>query len=132
MRTELLRPGVGILAMALLAIAPSGCGPGAAQPADQEAARNALRTALDAWKKGDPLDSLAQAQPPIHVSDWRWKSGAKLVRYEVDDRDQAVGAERRWPVKLWIDGGTGKTIHETTAYSVATHPALTVSRLGDQ
>lgn len=131
MRTKLLRPGLGVLATALLAIAPSGCGPGAAHPADQEAAREALRTALDAWKKGDPPDSLAQARPPIRVSDWRWRSGVKLVRYQIDERDQAIGAERRCPVHLWIDNGAGKAIQETTAYSVATHPALTVSRLGD-
>jgi hypothetical protein len=126
MRTKLWLSGLGVLA-----IAPSGCGPVAPQPADHEAARDALRTALDAWKKGDPPDSLAQAQPPIHVSDWRWRSGVKLVRYQIDEGDQTTGAERRCPVQLWIDAGAGKTIQETTVYGVATHPALTVSRQGD-
>ena len=48
MRTKPLRRGLGVLVMALLAIALPGCGPGAAQPVDQEAARDALNQALDA------------------------------------------------------------------------------------
>jgi hypothetical protein len=122
---------LGVLAMALAAIAPGGCGSGGPQPAKRDAARDALRVALDAWMKGGSPDDLTQAQPPIHVSDWRWRSGVKLLRYEIDERDRALGAERRCPVQLWIDAGKGRTVRKSIAYNVGTHPALTVARAGD-
>ena len=81
---------LGILAMALVAIAPGGCDSGGPQPAQRDAARDALHAALDAWMKGESPDDLTQAQPPIHVSDWRWRSGVKLLRYEIDERDRAA------------------------------------------
>jgi hypothetical protein len=123
------RLSAGVM-LALAAL--SGCGSGAAQPADPDAARAALLSALDAWKKGEPPESLGSAQPPIQVSDWRWRSGAKLVRYEIAQRDRAVGADLRCPVELWIDAGRGKTSRELAEYNVSTHPALTVSRSGDR
>jgi hypothetical protein len=109
-----------------------GCGSNPPPPADAEAAHTALRTALDAWKHGDAPDSLRQAQPPIQVSDWRWRTGVKLVRYEIAERDLAYGNDLRCSVQLWIDSGKGKTIPEKVEYTVGTNPALTVSRMGDR
>jgi hypothetical protein len=123
---------LGALAMALAAIAPGGCGSGAPQPAERDAARDALRAALDAWKKGESPDALTRARPPVYVSDWRWRSGVKLVRYEIDERDHALGAERRCPVQIWIDAGKGRMVSESIAYNVGTLPALTVARAGDR
>jgi hypothetical protein len=119
-------------AVSALLVLLVGCGPGAPQAADPEAAQTALRTALDAWQHGDPPDALSRAQPPIYVSDWRWQSGAKLVRYEIENRNRALGAELRCYVQLWIDKGTGKTVRESAQYNIGTHPALTVARAGDR
>jgi hypothetical protein len=123
----LLSAGV-MTALAVL----GGCGSGATPPADPDAARAALQSALDAWKRGDPPESLGNAQPPIQVSDWRWRSGAKLVRYEIEQRDRPVGADLRCPVQLWIENSRGKPAREVAEYNVSTHPALTVSRSGDR
>jgi hypothetical protein len=109
-----------------------GCGSNPPPPADAEAAHTALRTALDAWKHGDTPDSLTEAQPPIHVSDWKWRTGVKLVRYEIAERDRAYGNDLRCSVELWIDSGKGKTVPEKAEYTVGTNPALTVSRAGDR
>jgi hypothetical protein len=107
-----------------------GCG-STPPPPDADAAHAALRTALDAWKHGDTPDALSQAQPPIQVSDWRWRTGVKLVRYEIAERDRAYGHDLRCSVQLWIDAGKGKTVPEKVEYAVGTNPALTVSRAGD-
>jgi hypothetical protein len=108
-----------------------GCGSNPPPP-DADAAHAALRTVLDAWKHGDTPDDLGQAQPPIHVSDWRWRSGVKLARYEIDEHDRLLGPTLRCSVRLWIDAGKGKTIPEKVEYNVGTNPALTVSRAGDR
>jgi hypothetical protein len=109
-----------------------GCGSNPPSPPDADAAHAALRTALDAWKNGDSLDALGTAQPPILVSDWRWRTGVKLVRYEIAERDRAYGHGLRCPVQLWIDTGKKKNLQEKVEYDVATNPALTVSRVGDR
>jgi hypothetical protein len=116
--------------LALVALA--GCGSGAPQPAQPDAARAALQSALEAWKRGDPPEALGKAEPPIQVSDWRWRSGAKLVRFEIAERDRAIGADLRCPVQLWIDLGRGKTTREMAEYNVGTQPTLTVARSGDR
>jgi hypothetical protein len=109
-----------------------GCGSGTPPTADPDAARAAIRTALDAWKHGDAPDALSQAQPPIQVSDWRWRSGLKLVRYEIDEHDRVLGPDLRCSVRLWIDDAKGKTVPEKVEYNVGTNPGLTVSRAGDR
>ena len=88
--------------------------------------------ALDAWKRGDPPEALGKAQPAIQIIDWRWRSGAKLVRYEIMERDRPVGADLRCPVQLWIDAKRDKPALEVAEYNVTTHPSLTVSRAGDR
>jgi hypothetical protein len=120
----------------LLAVVPmfltiSGCSE-VPQAADADAARVALHSALDAWQRGDSFDSLGSAQPPIYVTDWKWRSGAKLARYEINTGDRALGADLRCPVQLWIDKGKGKPVREIAEYNVTTHPALTVARVGDR
>jgi hypothetical protein len=133
MRTKISRAAGGLPAGVLLALAvSSGCGPGERQPADPDAARAALRSALDAWKRGDLPESLGKTEPPVHVSDWRWRSGAKLVRYEIAERGRPIGADLRCPVQLWIDNGRGKATRELAEYNVSTHPALAVARSGDR
>jgi len=45
-------------------------------------ARKALEAALTAWQNGES-PQLANASPKVNAVDSRWKSGAKLARYEV-------------------------------------------------
>jgi hypothetical protein len=125
--------GCRSLLAAPILLALSGCTE-VPQPANADAARVALQTALDAWQRGDSFDSLGTSQPPIYVTDWKWRSGAKLVRYEITSSDRPLGADLRCPVKLWIDRGKGKgkPVSETAEYNVGTHPALTVARVGDR
>jgi hypothetical protein len=121
-----------LVAAAPVLLAVSGCSEVPPPAADPDAARGALHAALDAWQRGDSFGSLGTAQPPIYVTDWKWRAGAKLVRYEIATIDRPLGADLRCPVQLWIDKGKGKPVRETAEYNVATHPALTVARVGDR
>ena len=111
--------GVGLAALA-------GCGPTAKQ-ADPDAARAALRQALDAWKKGDAPESLKSVSPPVTVSDRQWQQGAKLLDYEVSDKTEANGFDQRFTAKLTLDDPAGKKTQKA-AYDVSTHPKLVVVR----
>jgi hypothetical protein len=132
MRSKILRIPPGLCLGAVLGlIGMGGCGSNPPPPPDPDQARTALRTVLDAWKHGDAPDALSQARPPIHVSDWRWRSGVRLTRYEIDEQDRRLGPYLRCSVRLWTDPGKGKTIPEKAEYDVATSPALTVRRASD-
>jgi hypothetical protein len=61
-----------------------GCsgGSGRAAPVDPGRAREALKSALESWKKGETPDALKSASPPIVVQDFDWMAGHSLVNYE--------------------------------------------------
>src|SRR5882762_1476053 len=103
-----------------------GCG-GASkpQPADPEQARMALRVALDVWQKGGAAESLKDRRPALIVVDYEWRSGYRLVRYQVE-KDEPLGADLRCHVKLSLQNNRGKSVQKTAVYSVGTSPALTV------
>ena len=112
----------------LLFLALAGCGGGSPpRPADPDAAREALQTALDAWQRGDSPASLQGRRPPIHVVDHDWGAGLRLARFELG-ADTPSGADRWCPVRLWFPDRRGKAVPRTAAYRVGTHPALTVVR----
>jgi hypothetical protein len=70
-----------------------GCSnPGSPHPVDPPRARDALKTALDEWKKGENPQSLASASTPIIVQDFDWTSGAKLIDYQLVDDGKAIDA----------------------------------------
>ncbi len=120
------------MAAAFAATVLIGCGDQPPKPADATQAHVALKTALDAWQRGEKPGALSDADPRIQVSDHQWGSGAKLARYEIDARERFVGADLRCSVRLWIDRGAGKTIREVVDYNVGTNPVLTVVRAGDR
>src|SRR6059058_3092357 len=97
-----------------------GCG-GASkpQPADPEQARTALRVALDAWQQGGAAESLKDRRPALIVVDYEWRSGYRLVRYQLE-KDEPLGADLRCHVKLSLQNNRGKSVQKTAIYSVGT------------
>src|SRR4051794_15941759 len=93
---------VTLLALAIAVPPLPGCsdGGGPAAPVDPSAAREALNTALESWKNGDPIDGLKSATPPIVAQDFDWMAGHMLVRYELTDEGKDDGANLRIPVTL--------------------------------
>jgi hypothetical protein len=118
----------------LLALTPlgwAGCrGMSPPRPADRVEARQALRIALDTWKKGAGPGSLKVSEPPIQVVDHQWRSGYQLVGYQVKG-DCPLGANLRCQVQLALKNTKGKPLHKRAVYSIGTSPVLTVIREED-
>ena len=84
------------LALCLLLIVPpalGGCGPGSAPLPSTEAAREALRASLDAWKAGRPASTLAARQPGVDFVDFEWKAGQKLADYALGEESPGQGTQ---------------------------------------
>jgi hypothetical protein len=112
----------------LAVLLAAGCGPRLQAPADPAQARDALRTALDAWQRGDRPDALRAASPAVHVNDPDWSAGHRLTRYQIAAGGDRAGTDLRYPVRLTFTGPKGQTVQKNTAYMVGTSPVLTVVR----
>lgn len=116
----------------VLAAAPllSGCSGGdpASSPVDGPRALEVLTTTLDAWKKGQPIDRLKSATPPILAQDADWMGGSKLLSYQVDGEGTKNDLSLRVPVKLTLKPPQGSEVKKTVYYAVGTSPTLTVFR----
>jgi hypothetical protein len=116
----------------LAALTTAGCrGSSVANPVDPPRAREALKTALDAWKGGQSPDSLKSSSTPMTVQDLDWAGGAKLIDYQVLDDGKALDANLSIRVKLVLDGRnkkTGKANEKNVWYLVTTSPSVTVFR----
>jgi hypothetical protein len=112
-----------LIALALLV---AGCSvSGGARAVDAPKAREALRTALDGWKKGDAPASLA---PSLTVQDMEWLSGAKLVDYQLTGDGQDFGVNLHVPVTLTLRTTQGREVKKNVSYIVGTSPIVTVAR----
>lgn len=69
-----------------------------------DAARQALTSALDAWKSGKAPDQIGASQPAINAQDQRWTAGKKLSAYEILAAVTDDESHRRYTVKLTIEG----------------------------
>lgn len=114
----------------VVSIGSMGCsdGPARAAPVDPAKAKTALLTALDAWKAGKSIDSLAKEEPSIIAQDFDWMARKKLAKYQVQGDGKAQDANLRVPVKLTILDGDGEPQEKTVIYIVGTDIKLTVFR----
>jgi hypothetical protein len=121
---------VGIAAACLLfSLSGWGCsaGPNNA-PVVASQARDALRTALESWKKGEKVDELQDATPPIYVIDQEWKDGATLKDYQITGAGDEKDAHLFAPVKLTVRQPGGREVRKDVIYIISTAPNITVSR----
>jgi hypothetical protein len=128
MKYVTVRPALVFLCLLLLIAAPGCRRQARGKPADPAQGRDALKTALEAWKKGDSVESLASAIPSITVADQRWQDRYKLVRYELADDDKVVGYDLQCRTTLWLKSPDGKEFQEKAVFSVSTNPRLVVVR----
>ena len=108
----------------------SGCSnePRRAGNVDASLARESLKTALESWKKGDPLAKLKAARPAIVVQDMDWEGGASLADYQIEGEGKGDTANLRVPVSLTLRDAKGKEVKKSVTYVVGTSPAITVFR----
>jgi len=86
-----MRPCLPLFLIALGLLA--GCGEGSAPLPSKASAREALQTALDAWKAGKPPSSLAGAKPGIEVVDFEWKAGKALSDFSLGEETMGQGTQ---------------------------------------
>lgn len=107
----------------------AGCSAGPHDvPVDKARAHEALKTALESWKKGEAIDGLKSASPPIVVQDFDWMAGQKLVDYRITGEGQDDDSNLRIPVSLTLRDAKGGEAKKDVRYIVGTSPALTVFR----
>jgi hypothetical protein len=121
--------------VALATLFVSGCGNSSvARPVDAPQAMDALKIALDAWKKGETSKSLASSSPPMTVQDFEWDTGANLVDYRLVDEGRADGPNLRIQVMLTTTAEPAKgqkqakPAEKKASYVIGTSPRLTVFR----
>jgi hypothetical protein len=125
---------VACLAVLATLLLPGCSMSSSANPVDEPQARDALKIALDAWKKGETSQSLASSSTPMTVKDFEWDAGAKLIDYQVLGDGRADGPNLRIQVNITTIGEPGKGKKEAkptekkASYVVGTSPRLTVFR----
>ena len=92
-----------------LALTMTGCAKKRPR-ADADVARTTLRTALDAWKKGEPIDALKERDPPVTIVDHEWRDDFKLMDFKVSEKDQLFGSDLRCQVQLSLRSPKGKEL----------------------
>jgi hypothetical protein len=97
-------------------------------PVAADKARDALQTALESWKKGEKIDTLQSARPPIYVIDTEWQSGVMLKDFKLVSDGEAKDAMLFCPVKLTIRDIDGREVQREVTYMISTAPNVTVSR----
>jgi hypothetical protein len=117
-------------AAVLVAVAlAAGCGPELPPPVDPADAGAHLRAVLDAWKAGEPFDSLERRNPPVVFNEPLWRDGAKLKSYELGEV-QLHGRQGTCKVKVTVVDKDGKTVERRIGYQIDTTPAVVITREG--
>ncbi len=114
--------GIGL---SVLLASTAGCGRGYQKYVpSSDTAREALDTALTAWKQGQKLQRIETFSPPIEVLDSRWLKGQALRDYqilgEVHQASVAQDGPRCFTVQMDLDGPEKK--HKVRYYVVGIEP----------
>ena len=103
-----------VIGVALLLVA--GCGFPAAK---LDEARGHVQHALEVWQKGGKPDELKSLSPPVEFHEAMWKSGEKLVNFELGAARHIDTAEVvRCEARLTVRNRKGKDRTETVVYDV--------------
>jgi hypothetical protein len=115
------------LVLVLLGVA--GCSGSQPLPpaANPDRAREGLQAALDAWQKGETVESLQKQEPAIHVNDPDWRENKKLVKYQIGT-GQFHGQSWRCEVQLTLQDSAGKSTPRQVKYIIDTDPTVVVVR----
>jgi hypothetical protein len=123
------RPSLPWFVVVLAAASLAGCGVRQrAAPLDVRLAREVLKTSLEAWKKGDPAETLKNGSPSIIAQDPDWVAGARLVAYTLDGDHKRVAENLFVPVKLTLKLKNGKHATKDVTYVIGTSPNVMVFR----
>ncbi len=113
-----------VLSVALIL---TGCGSGTLPPqADTGLARSSLETALVAWSRSETAESLTHRDPPIYLNDSRYKAGARLEKYAIQEDSERTGQSVRITATLTLVLKNGKKLEKRTNFTVDTAPVVVI------
>lgn len=98
------------MSLSVLLILAAGCGSGGGavssyRPTGQSA-KDALTTALEAWKSGrEKPGAIDTSKPVIQIQDQVWGSGRKLKDFQIGEEKATADSPTRFQVKLTFEGG---------------------------
>lgn len=101
---------------------------GGARPAEPDRAKNAVKAGLEAWKKGEKPESMANQSPSVTFVDEDWSAGQTLVAFEIVDPLTPAGNNLSCTVTLTVQPPGGRAVKKRVQYTVGTHPSITVVR----
>lgn len=105
-----------------------GCGGSIPEPPQADQAKEILNKSLDAWKRGEKVEALASASPPVRVLDREWGDGFVLESYELQGDAHPMGASIQQAVTLHLKNLKGKAIKKTVNYTVTGGSSPMVAR----
>lgn len=118
-------------AVLLMLFGLAGCGQrNVAMPAkaSPQVAQAALEKALAQWQAGQPVETLAAANPKTYVNDYDWRDGRKLRQFQVSGPAEEVGLQIRLPVALDVEFPQGQVVRSHVSYSISTTPVVSIVR----
>jgi hypothetical protein len=110
----------------LLGAGLPGCGRGLPPKASPEEARQALRTALDAWQQGESLETLTKGRPAVYFNDPKAHDGRRLMSYEMEDGYDFFGQSVRVRVNAMLEGKDGTVSERELTYIIDTSPVVVI------
>src|SRR3569623_1710130 len=99
----------------LLCPLATGCGRSLPPAADGSKARQALVTALDAWRDGGSVQSLRSASPAIYFNEPQFDANRRLVDYRIES-EHANGQSWVCEVVLTLQSDQGQKAQRQTVY----------------
>jgi hypothetical protein len=106
----------------------AGCGQPVAEAVDPDQAKQALRTALDAWKGGKTSAELEAQQPSIIMNESDWTGGSRLLDFTMDEAGRLDGRQVRWVVRIKLQDRSGKVTERKANYIIDTVPRIVIVR----
>jgi hypothetical protein len=97
-------------------------------PGDPGQALEALRSALNAWARGENAASLRGGAAPIHVVDGDWDRGLLLEKYQQTPTAQLSGPNLRCPVRLSLRDKAGRPFQKQVVYLIETGERISIVR----
>ena len=118
-----------LFALAILIPTGVGCW-NSSLPAQTETAkgREVLTQALDTWKRGETVDTLKTARPPVQMNDPDWSAGYKLTDYLIAAEDGRAGVDLLLSVKLVLARSDGAALEKRVKFIVAIGSSIVITR----
>ena len=106
----------------------SGCGRRLAENVDVDQAREALRTALGAWKDGKSRADLQEQNPSIIMNESDWSPENRLVDFIMTEAVSLNGRQVRWVVQIKLQDKKGNVKDRKATYIIDTIPRIVIVR----